>query len=45
LAQSAATAACLAIDHGIIVQAIDYEELREYLMKDRQILALSQTQS
>jgi len=39
LAQSAATSACLAIDHGIIVQTIDYEELREHLLKDRQILA------
>ncbi len=37
--QSAATAASLAIDHGIPVQAVDYEELRRQLETDGQVLA------
>ena len=40
LGQSAATAASLAIDHQIAVQSVDYEELREQLLKDKQILEL-----
>lgn len=36
--QSAATAACLAIDSGVSVQRVDYEELRERLLKDGQVL-------
>lgn len=38
LAQSAATAAKLAIDSGTAVQDIDYAELRKILIKDKQIL-------
>ena len=40
LGQSAATAASLAIDHHIAVQSVDYEELRQQLLKDKQILEL-----
>jgi hypothetical protein len=40
LGQSAATAASIAIDHGICVQDVDYRELRERLLKDGQILEL-----
>ncbi|GAB6164005.1 FAD-dependent oxidoreductase [Thermostilla marina] len=38
LGQSAAAAADLAIDHGIPVQAIDYEELRTRLLSEGQVL-------
>lgn len=38
LGQSAATAASLAIDQGIPVQDVPYEELKERLLKDGQIL-------
>lgn len=38
LGQSAAAAACLAIDQGTSVQEIDYQRLRERLLADRQIL-------
>jgi hypothetical protein len=38
LGQSAATAACQAIDAGVAVQDIDYEKLRERLLADRQVL-------
>jgi len=38
LGQSAATAACLAIDDGLPVQAINYEKLRTRLAADGQIL-------
>jgi hypothetical protein len=38
LGQSAATAACLAIDSGIPVHELDYENLKEQLIKDKQIL-------
>ena len=38
LGQSAATAACQAIDAGKPVQEIDYARLRERLLADRQIL-------
>ena len=36
--QSAATAACLAIDAGVAVQQVDYGKLRAQLEKDGQIL-------
>ena len=38
LGQSAATAACLSIDAGITVQALDYAKLRERLIADGQVL-------
>jgi hypothetical protein len=38
LGQSAATAACLAIDAGTAVQQIDYAKLREKLTADKQVL-------
>jgi len=38
LGQSAATAACQAIDAGVTVQQVDYAKLRERLVADRQIL-------
>lgn len=36
--QSAATAACLAIDAGVAVQDVDYESLRNQLLADGQVL-------
>ncbi|MEX2581065.1 MAG: FAD-dependent oxidoreductase [Verrucomicrobiales bacterium] len=36
--QSAATAACLALDEGAAVQAIDFERLEERLLADGQVL-------
>ncbi|MCX7824256.1 MAG: FAD-dependent oxidoreductase [Verrucomicrobiae bacterium] len=38
LGQSAATAACLALDDGVPVQQVDYAKLRERLLKDGQVL-------
>ncbi|MBL9140179.1 MAG: FAD-dependent oxidoreductase [Verrucomicrobiales bacterium] len=38
LGQSAATAACLALDRGIAVQEVDYATLREQLLRDGQVL-------
>jgi hypothetical protein len=38
MGQSAATAACLAIDAGIPVQDLAYETLKEQLIRDKQIL-------
>jgi len=38
MGQSAATAACLAIDGGIPVHELEYEKLKEQLIKDKQIL-------
>lgn len=38
LGQSAATAACLAIDDGVSVQQLDYGKLRKQLLIDRQVL-------
>jgi hypothetical protein len=38
LGQSAATAACLALDAGAPVQQVDYAKLRERLLKDGQVL-------
>jgi hypothetical protein len=39
LGQSAATAACLALDQNLGVQALDYALLREQLLADNQVLA------
>ncbi len=41
LGQSAATAACQAIDEGKAVQDIDYSMLRQTLLKDKQILEVA----
>ncbi|WP_166821539.1 FAD-dependent oxidoreductase [Thalassoroseus pseudoceratinae] len=41
LGQSAATAACMAIDQAIAVQEVPYPELRERLLKDGQVLELT----
>jgi len=41
LGQSAAIAACLAIDNQIAVQDVVYDTLREQLMIDGQILNMS----
>jgi len=38
LGQSAATAACLALDDGVAVQDLSYDELRERLLADGQVL-------
>jgi hypothetical protein len=38
LGQSAATAACQAIDDGLAVQSVDYTKLRRRLLDDRQVL-------
>ena len=38
LGQSAATAACLAIDDGVPVQQVTYAKLRERLLADKQVL-------
>jgi hypothetical protein len=38
LGQSAATAACLAIDAKVRVQKVDYKELRARLLADKQVL-------
>jgi hypothetical protein len=38
MGQSAATAACMAIDSGIPVHELSYEKLKEQLIKDKQIL-------
>jgi len=38
LGQSAATAACMAIDQGIAVQELDYAQLEERLLADGQVL-------
>ena len=38
LGQSAATAACQAIDRQQAVQAVDYAKLRERLLADHQVL-------
>lgn len=42
LGQSAAIAACMAIDENIAVQDIDYEALKENLIKKGQVLTLEQ---
>jgi hypothetical protein len=38
LGQSAATAACLAIDNNTTVQEVEYSELRRRLLQDGQVL-------
>ncbi len=38
LSQSAATAACLALDEGVAVQRLDYQKLRARLVADQQVL-------
>jgi hypothetical protein len=38
LGQSAATAACIAIDEKVRVQKVDYAKLRARLLADKQIL-------
>ncbi|MCC7373132.1 MAG: FAD-dependent oxidoreductase [Verrucomicrobiales bacterium] len=38
LGQSAATAACMAIDRRLAVQDVDYAELRDQLLRDGQVL-------
>jgi hypothetical protein len=43
LGQSAATAACLAIDDGVDVQKVAYPELRKRLLEDKQVIATSST--
>ena len=40
LGQSASTAASLAVAHKTAVQDVDYEKLREQLLKDKQVLEL-----
>lgn len=42
LGQSAATAACLAIDAGVAIQDVPYDRLRERLLADGQILEWTQ---
>jgi hypothetical protein len=42
LAQSAGTAACIAIDEGINVQQVSYEKLKRQLLEDGQILQLQE---
>ena len=44
LAQSAATAAVLAIDENLAVQAVPYEKLRKRLLLDSQVLELNKTE-
>ena len=43
LGQSAATAAVMAIDERLAVQEVDYDRLRERLLKDGQILQANGT--
>ncbi len=42
LGQSAATAACMAIDDNVEVQRVDYEKLKFKLVADKQILKVNQ---
>lgn len=42
LGQSAATAACMALDAGAAVQQVDYAKLQERLLKDGQVLEWKQ---
>lgn len=42
LGQSAATAACIAIDQNSSVQNIDYQKLRQRLLSDNQIITFNQ---
>ncbi|HIG85962.1 MAG TPA: FAD-dependent oxidoreductase, partial [Planctomycetes bacterium] len=43
LGQSAATAACLAIDQECAVQDVDYDTLRKRLLEDNQVLTMPGT--
>ena len=43
MGQSAATAACLSIDDGVVVQDLSYVRLRTRLLEDRQVLGWSQS--
>ncbi len=43
LGQSAATAACIAIDDQVSVQEIEYSKLRRRLLTDRQVLSFDDT--
>jgi hypothetical protein len=45
LGQSAATAACLAIDDKVDVQKVEYAKLKERLLKDKQVLDLPRAKS
>ncbi len=45
LGQSAATAACMALDEGIAVQDVDYEKLRQRLEAEGQVLQYEHTSS
>jgi hypothetical protein len=38
LGQSAATAAAMAIDSDVVVEKVDYQQLREKLVEDKQVL-------
>ena len=42
LGQSAATAGCMSLDHDVALQQLDYAELRERLLADRQVLEWKQ---
>jgi hypothetical protein len=41
LGQSAATAACMAIDKGVGVHHVDYEKLKLRLLADKQVLRIN----
>jgi hypothetical protein len=45
LGQSAATAACIAIDENVPVQAVNYDKLRGRLLADKQVLAWNPAQT
>jgi hypothetical protein len=45
LGESAATAACMALDAGASVQQVDYGKLRERLLKDGQVLEWKQPET
>jgi hypothetical protein len=42
LGQSAATAACLAVQKGIEIQKVNYEDLKLRLLADKQVLQVNQ---
>ena len=41
VSQSAATAACLAAEKNVAAQALDYEQLKQRLLADKQVLTIS----
>ena len=45
LGQTAATAACLAIDDKVDVQKVDYAKLKERLLADKQVLDLPRAEA